>query len=131
MDEVVQAIADPVRREILVLLRGGSLPAGAIAERFAISRPAVSRHLRVLRTGGLVSDELVGRRRVYSLRTEGLGELTGWLAELTRPAGWAHHLDALDTEVRRTTRERRGERSPDRAEAVRAEAERAEQERTA
>lgn len=113
VDEVVQAIGDPVRREILVLLRAGSLPAGAIAERFAISRPAVSRHLRVLRRSGLVRDELVGRRRLYSLRTEPLAELTDWLAALISPAGWAHRLDALETEVRRTTRERRARERAD------------------
>ena len=67
MDHVVGAIADPVRREILALLRGGPMPAGAIADRFAISRPAVSRHLRVLREAGLVVDTPQGRERVYRL----------------------------------------------------------------
>ncbi|WP_106400720.1 metalloregulator ArsR/SmtB family transcription factor [Actinocorallia populi] len=119
MDEVMQAIADPVRREILMLLREGSLPAGVIAQRFAISRPAVSRHLRVLRQSGLVSDELVGRRRLYSLRTEPLAELTDWLADLSRPEGWAHRFDALETEVRRTVRERRAQAQTDGAEEER------------
>ncbi|MGH3909642.1 MAG: metalloregulator ArsR/SmtB family transcription factor, partial [Pseudonocardiaceae bacterium] len=54
MDEVVGAIADPVRRKILVMLRDVRLSAGEIAARFMISRPAVSRHLRVLRQSGLV-----------------------------------------------------------------------------
>ena len=58
------AIADPVRRDILVMLRDQRLAAGQIADRFAISRPAVSRHLRVLRESGLVRDTLVGRQRV-------------------------------------------------------------------
>ncbi len=115
----MQAIADPVRREILMLLREGSLPAGVIAQRFAISRPAVSRHLRVLRQSGLVSDELVGRRRLYSLRTEPLAELTDWLADLSRPEGWAHRFDALETEVRRTVRERRAQAQTDGAEEER------------
>ena len=69
MDEVAEAIADPVRREILVMLRGTALTAGDIARRFTISRPAVSRHLRVLRESGLVHDELVGRQRFYRLDT--------------------------------------------------------------
>ena len=103
------AIADPVRREILTLLREGRLPAGEIADRFPISRPAVSRHLRVLRDSGLVHDELVGRQRLYELRPERLTELTEWLASLTRPSGWEHRLDALETEVYRTRRERRVE----------------------
>ncbi|GII30642.1 metalloregulator ArsR/SmtB family transcription factor [Planotetraspora mira] len=107
MDEVAAAIADPVRREILLMLREGRLSAGEIAGRFAVSRPAVSRHLRVLRESGLVHDELVGRRRFYVLDTGRLTELAEWLALFTRTSGWEHHLDALETEVYRTRRERR------------------------
>ena len=106
MDEVAGAIADPVRREILLMLHGEPLSAGQIADRFAISRPAVSRHLRVLREAGLVADTADGRRRVYVLVTAPLGELAGWLDRLMRPSGWQHHLDALETEVYRTRRER-------------------------
>jgi DNA-binding transcriptional ArsR family regulator len=106
VDEVAGAIADAVRREILLMLRDESLSAGQIADRFAISRPAVSRHLRVLREAGLVRDTADGRRRVYTLITAPLDELTGWLEGLRRPSGWEHHLDALETEVYRTRRER-------------------------
>ena len=107
MDEVAGAIADPVRREILLMLRDAPLSAGQIADRFTISRPAVSRHLRVLREAGLVRDTADGRRRVYTLVTAPLDDLAGWLERLTRPSGWQHHLDALETEVYRTRRERR------------------------
>lgn len=107
MDEVAGAIADPVRREILQMLRDEPLSAGQIADRFAISRPAVSRHLRVLREAGLVRDVPQGRNRVYALEAAPLTELTGWLSRLTSPAGWQHHFDALETEVYRTRRERR------------------------
>jgi DNA-binding transcriptional ArsR family regulator len=107
VDEVAGAIADPVRREILLMLRDEPLSAGQIADRFAISRPAVSRHLRVLREAGLVRDTADGRRRVYELVTVPLDELAGWLERLTRPSGWPHRLDALETEVYRTRRERR------------------------
>lgn len=106
MDQVAGAIADPVRREILLMLREQPLSAGQIADRFVISRPAVSRHLRVLRAAGLVHDTADGRRRVYTLLTAPLDELAGWLARLLRPSGWQHHLDALQTEVYRTRRER-------------------------
>ncbi|HKS99570.1 MAG TPA: metalloregulator ArsR/SmtB family transcription factor [Rugosimonospora sp.] len=106
MDEVAGAIADPVRRDILLMLRDQPLSAGQIADRFAISRPAVSRHLRVLRQAGLVLDTPDGRRRVYTLVTAPLDELAGWLARLARPSGWQHRLDALETEVYRTRRER-------------------------
>ncbi|GAA1350124.1 metalloregulator ArsR/SmtB family transcription factor [Saccharothrix algeriensis] len=130
MDEVAAAIADPVRRRILELLRDSRLPAGEIAARFDISRPAVSRHLRVLRESGLVRDELVGRQRFYALDPAPLDGLASWLARLTRPADltpadrspadrspagwtpadWAHRLDALETEVHRTRRDRRADR---------------------
>ena len=106
MDEVAGAIADPVRREILLMLRDEPLSAGQIADRFTISRPAVSRHLRVLREAGLVRDTPDGRRRVYTLVAAPLDELAGWLGQLTRPSGWQHRLDALETEVYRTRRER-------------------------
>ncbi|MDR7319959.1 MULTISPECIES: metalloregulator ArsR/SmtB family transcription factor [Catenuloplanes] len=107
MDEVAGAIADPVRREILLMLRAEPLSAGQVAGRFEISRPAVSRHLRVLREAGLVRDAVDGRRRVYTLVTEPFEELAGWLARLTAPGGWERRLDALETEVYRTRRERR------------------------
>ncbi|MFE9748032.1 metalloregulator ArsR/SmtB family transcription factor [Saccharothrix saharensis] len=120
MDEVAGAIADPVRRKILEMLRADSrLSAGQIAERFAISRPAVSRHLRVLRESGLVRDELVGRQRFYVLDAARLTPLARWLASFAAPAapdlvsGLAHRLDALETEVHRTRRERRSGTRPD------------------
>jgi DNA-binding transcriptional ArsR family regulator len=107
VDEVAAAIADPVRRDILVMLRERSLAAGEIADRFAISRPAVSRHLRVLRESGLVRDTLVGRRRLYELDPARLAGLIEWLDQFTPAAGWERRLDALETEVYRTRRERR------------------------
>jgi DNA-binding transcriptional ArsR family regulator len=106
VDGVAGAIADQVRREILLMLRDDPLSAGQIADRFEISRPAVSRHLRVLREAGLVRDTADGRRRVYALVTAPLDELAGWLERLRRPSGWQHHFDALETEVYRTRRER-------------------------
>jgi DNA-binding transcriptional ArsR family regulator len=110
--DVFSAVADPARREVLSALARGDLSAGEVAALFPISRPAVSRHLRVLREAGLVHDELVGRRRVYRLDLDGLAPVTAWLTTLTSsPAsgagGWPGRLDALETEVRRTRRERR------------------------
>ncbi|MBM2616061.1 winged helix-turn-helix transcriptional regulator [Actinoplanes sp. LDG1-06] len=113
MDDVAAAIADPVRREILELLRDGPMPARRIAGRFPISRPAVSRHLRVLRECGLVHDTLTGRERLYRLDVTPLTALTTWLAgfpaEPPAAARWNRHLDALETEVHRTRRDRRQE----------------------
>ncbi|BAL88804.1 putative ArsR-family transcriptional regulator [Actinoplanes missouriensis 431] len=107
MDEVAGAIADPVRRRIMLMLRDAALTAGQIADGFDISRPAVSRHLRVLRRSGLVQDTAEGRHRVYTLDTAPLGELSSWLDQVQRPSGWHHRFDALETEVYRTRRERR------------------------
>ncbi|GAB3462647.1 metalloregulator ArsR/SmtB family transcription factor [Actinophytocola sediminis] len=111
MDQIAGAIADPVRREILVRLRQQRLSAGQLADGFAISRPAVSRHLRVLRDSGLVHDELVGRQRFYVLDSHRFAELVDWLAQFVRPAGWQQRLDALETEVQRTRRDRRARES--------------------
>ncbi|MGH9210224.1 MAG: metalloregulator ArsR/SmtB family transcription factor [Acidimicrobiales bacterium] len=107
--DVLGAIADPVRREILGLLKRGPRTAGAIAAEFDISRPAISRHLRILREHGLAHDEVRGRERVYRLDLEPLAPVDAWLATLR--AGWDTRLDALETEVRRTRRDRRAVRA--------------------
>ena len=164
VDDVAAAIADPVRRQILEMLRERSLPARRIAERFPISRPAVSRHLRVLRECGLVHDTPEGRERHYRLDPSPFTPLSDWLAGFAAPASasadvaasagfarpvgfaavgsgqiapagqsadpadgehpadtgaalWNQRLDALETEVHRTRRERRrGAADPDRQE---------------
>jgi DNA-binding transcriptional ArsR family regulator len=107
VDDVAAAISDPVRRGILVMLREQRLAAGQIADRFVISRPAVSRHLRVLRESGLVRDTLVGRQRFYELDASKFAGLIEWLDQFARTTGWERRLDALETEVYRTRRERR------------------------
>lgn len=86
------AIADSVRREILEMLRVRPLPARRIAACFPISRPAVSRHLRVLRECGLVHDTATGRERHYRLDATRLAEISDWLAGFTTPA--APHANA-------------------------------------
>lgn len=85
-----------------------------ITGHFAVSRPAVSRHLRVLREAGLVVAEDRGRERVYRLESAPLVELGQWLEQFSNR--WEQRFDALETEVHRTRRERRRqERSPDEA----------------
>ena len=104
------ALADPVRREIVELLAAGEAGAGEIAERFPVSRPAVSRHLRVLRVAGLVRDELRGREREYRLDLAPLDELVGFVDELRADAaGWERRFLALETEVHRVKHRRRRE----------------------
>ena len=116
MDEVAAAIADPVRRSILDMLRSGRLPAGRIAAAFPISRPAISRHLRVLRDAGLVRDTPTGRERLYEMDASRFDELIGWLAQFTSAGDWERRFDALATEVYRTRRERRRTGIADQAE---------------
>jgi DNA-binding transcriptional ArsR family regulator len=106
VDAVAQALADPIRREILVMLHEGPLTAGAIAEPFAVSRPAISRHLRVLREAALVRDNVNGREREYALALDALAPLEAFLAQLHGPSVWSHRLDALETEVHRVRRGR-------------------------
>lgn len=74
------AIADPTRRAILDLMRGGEVGAGFLADQFPVSRPAISRHVRVLKRAGLVKQRKEAQRRYYSLRPEALAEVDRWLA---------------------------------------------------
>lgn len=104
--DVAAAIADPIRRDIMMMLKSRMMTAGEIAGRFDISRPAVSRHLRVLRECGLVAHEARGRRRLYRLDTAPLAPLESWLTRL-HEGHWSAPFDALETEVYRTRRERR------------------------
>jgi DNA-binding transcriptional ArsR family regulator len=74
-----QALADPTRRAVLDMLRRGSQPAGYIAGAFPVSRPAISKHLRLLRRAHLVREHREGRNRVYQLNTEPLRAVDTWL----------------------------------------------------
>jgi DNA-binding transcriptional ArsR family regulator len=103
--DTLAALADPTRRRILELLADGEVAAGELSAEFDVSRPAVSRHLRVLREAGLVQSRVDGQRRVYSLDARPLAELDEWLTPYRR--FWAQRLDALDTEIRRGSRKRR------------------------
>ena len=83
VDEALRAVADPTRRTILALVRDQEVSAGDIADRFPdISRPAVSQHLRILVTAGLLDVRRAGNRRFYRLRPEGLAEATTFLAQM-------------------------------------------------
>ena len=76
-----QALADPTRRAMLDLLRRGSQPAGQIASAFPVSRPAISKHLRLLRRAHLVREHREGRNRVYQLNPEPLRAVDSWLEQ--------------------------------------------------
>jgi DNA-binding transcriptional ArsR family regulator len=88
------ALAEPHRRQILDLLRGGERPAGELVERLALSQPGVSKHLKVLREAGLVTVRADGKRRLYALRAAPLAEVDAWLAHYR--AYWPERLDDLE-----------------------------------
>jgi DNA-binding transcriptional ArsR family regulator len=97
------ALADPTRRQIVELLAERERDAGEIASHFDVSRPAVSRHLRVLREHGLVRSRGEAQRRVYSLEPGPLEEIDAWLARYR--VFWTNRLDALDVQLRRARRQ--------------------------
>ncbi len=82
MQATLRALTDPIRREILTMLKGGRLSAGEISERFPVSGAAVSRHLSVLKEAGLVRDQREGKYIYYELNTSVLEEVMLWLVEL-------------------------------------------------
>jgi DNA-binding transcriptional ArsR family regulator len=98
----VEALADPTRRRIVELLADGERSAGELAGEFPVSRPAVSRHLRVLREHGLVSVREEAQRRIYALDPAPLAELDVWLERYR--GFWSQRLDALETQIRRQRR---------------------------
>jgi DNA-binding transcriptional ArsR family regulator len=75
------ALADPTRRAVLDLLRKGRQPAGQIAQAFPVSRPAISKHLRLLRRAHLVNEHREGRHRFYHLNPEPLRAVDSWLEQ--------------------------------------------------
>ena len=90
----LQALSDETRRRIVELLASGERTAGELAEEFAISRPAVSRHLRVLREAELVRWRAEAQRRVYRLDAMALGDVADWIDAVRRT--WASRLDRLE-----------------------------------
>lgn len=93
--DVFAAIAHPVRRRLLDTLAEGERPVRALAEPFAMSRPAISQHLRILLDAELVTERRVGRERRYRLQPERLAEVQQWLRRYER--FWRQRLDALAT----------------------------------
>jgi DNA-binding transcriptional ArsR family regulator len=92
-----QALADPTRRAVLDLLRRGGQPAGEIASIFPISRPAISKHLKLLRRAHLVREHREGRHRVYHLNPEPLRAVDSWLEQYR--SFWRMNLNNLKTFV--------------------------------
>lgn len=103
-------LGDPVRRRILELLADGERRSGRIVEviqaEFSISQSAVSQHLRVLREGGFANVRVDGARRMYSIDATPMQDIAAWLDGFR--SFWEPKLSALDTEIARGKRERRG-----------------------
>jgi len=105
LDATLAALADPTRRQVVDLLRAGPRPAGELAAEAAMSAPAMSRHLRVLRASGLVEAESGdddARLRLYRLRPERFVALQAWLDQVQ--AFWGEQLGAFKAHAERTRR---------------------------
>ena len=96
-NEVFRALADPTRRAILGHLRAGRQPVGSLARSFPVSRPAISKHLRILREAQLVVEQKQGRERYCSLNVEPLQQVDQWLDEYRR--FWTVNLERLKSYV--------------------------------
>ncbi|MGE0785366.1 MAG: ArsR/SmtB family transcription factor [Sandaracinaceae bacterium] len=97
----LDALGNPVRREILARLRAGPLSVGEIAASFDVSRPAISRHLRVLKSAGLVAQATPGTRGPYAIRRDGFEEARAFLAQFWDDALERYHALAVDEAERR------------------------------
>jgi DNA-binding transcriptional ArsR family regulator len=110
LDEVLVALADPVRRQVVDELRTGPKRAGELADSAGMSFPAISRHLRVLRTTGLVDARALdedARVRVYQLRAEPFTALRAWLDQVE--AFWGEQLGAFSDYAKKQTEQRKDE----------------------
>ena len=109
--DVFEAVAEPTRRAVLDLLAGRERSAGELVAAFpALTQPAVSRHLRILRETQLVAVRPHGTRRVYSLRPAALAEIDHWLETYRR--FWSARLDDLESHLDAKVRREQSERAP-------------------
>lgn len=88
------ALADPTRRSIIESLAAGERSFGDLADRFEMSRPAVSQHLKLLKDAGIVTSRADGQRRIYRLTDSGLDEIDAWLSQVR--SYWSQRLDRLE-----------------------------------
>jgi DNA-binding transcriptional ArsR family regulator len=107
LDRTLSALSDPTRRRVIEILRQKPRRAGELADALSASKPAMSRHLRVLRKSGLVETygEDDARVRMYALAPAPLTELRHWLEEIDR--FWTHQLDSFANHVARTRGKKR------------------------
>jgi DNA-binding transcriptional ArsR family regulator len=101
---VFEAVSEPTRRRILDLLRQRERPVGELVEVLGLAQPAVSKHLRVLRTSGLVTTRVDGPRRIYAVDSAPLRDVEEWLAPYR--AMWDDALDRLEHHLDTTAKKR-------------------------
>ena len=94
MEAALKAMSDPTRREILRLVQTDEKPAGEIASNFPVSRPAISQHLTVLKSAGLIDERRSGVKRLYRTRVEGMAELKEFLDNF-----WDNRLERLKSVI--------------------------------
>ncbi|MBS1525606.1 MAG: metalloregulator ArsR/SmtB family transcription factor [Bacteroidetes bacterium] len=92
--DVFQAIADPTRREIINVIANRSMNLNAVAEKFDVSRPAISKHIKILTQCGLITIKQIGRERYCEARLQKLNEVSEWVERYR--AFWNQKLDALE-----------------------------------
>ena len=105
--QALSALADPTRRRIFELLREEPKTVGELAANQPVSRPAISQHLKVLQSAGLVSAELRGNRRLYLIRPDGLDDLRRYLDSF-----WNEALSAYGVEIARRAKTTRASNRP-------------------
>lgn len=111
--DVFQAIADPTRRAIVHLLAGEALNINAVADKFEVSRPAISKHIKILTACGLVTIRQQGRERYCVAELQRLREVDEWLAQYR--VFWAKRLDTLeDLLINETAEEKEQEKKSSR-----------------
>ncbi len=93
--DVFQAIADPTRREIISMIAHQSLHLNSVAEKFDVSRPAISKHIKILTECGLITIKQQGRHRYCEARLDKLNEVSDWVEQYRK--FWTQKLDALET----------------------------------
>ncbi|MBT4125313.1 MAG: winged helix-turn-helix transcriptional regulator [Chloroflexi bacterium] len=101
MEAALKAMSDPTRREILQLVQHEELAAGAIASNFTVSRPAISQHLAVLKSAGLIDERRSGVKRLYRTKVEGMAELKAFLEMF-----WDVRLSRLKAAVEADTKKK-------------------------
>ena len=103
--DVFLAVSDPTRRAILDRLRRGSAPVNELVAGFRVSRPAISRHLRVLRSARLVREKREGRQRIYQLEPDRIEEVASWAEEYR--VFWQHNITSLKRHLEQPSEEKK------------------------